>query len=128
MAQPLAWLEATGLPEKAFQTAPVIKKYQALQSDIHQGKIFPIGNEPSGMSWTGFQSIKGNSGYLLVIRENNNAVTGILKTWLPPGKKVKLTALLGSGKSSIIATDHTGSASFKLPEKNSYALYSYKIF
>lgn len=128
MAQPLAWMEATGLPEKAFSTAPVIKKYQTIQSDIHKGKIFPIGNEPSGMSWTGFQSIKSNNtGYLLVIRENNKNATGFLQTWLPPGKKVKLTVVLGSGKSGIIAVNHTGGAFFKLPQKNEYALYSYKI-
>ncbi|HEY4197791.1 MAG TPA: alpha-galactosidase, partial [Mucilaginibacter sp.] len=57
MAQPLAWMEATGLPEKAFNAAPIIKKYVKLQSKLHSGQIFPIGDEPTGTSWTGFQSV-----------------------------------------------------------------------
>ena len=57
-AQPLAWFEATGLPEEAFEIAPVIKKYKEVQFDFHSGSILPIGEEPSGKSWCGFQSLQ----------------------------------------------------------------------
>ncbi len=127
MAQPLAWMEATGLPEKAFTIAPVIQKYRALQSDLHQGKIFPIGEEPSGTSWTGFQSIRGNKGYLLLIRENNNRSSANIATWLGSNRKVVLKPLLGNASSQTISTDTEGKLKVSLPNRNSYALYKYSM-
>ena len=127
MAQPLAWMEATGLPEKGLAIGPVVKKYRELQPDIHAGKIFPVGEEPDGASWTGFQSIKGNTGYLLVIREKNDRATVSLPTWLPEGKKIKLELLLGNGQSQNTVTAAGGAISFTLPASNSYALYRYAL-
>lgn len=127
MAQPLAWMEATGLPEKAFKAAPVIKKYQSIQTAIHAGRVFPIGEEPSGTSWTGFQSAQNNQGYMLAIRELNAQRTGLLQTWLPANRKIKLTAVLGYGKDFVTTTDALGRITFNLAGPNSYALYEYKL-
>ncbi|HCN83578.1 MAG TPA: alpha-galactosidase, partial [Sphingobacteriaceae bacterium] len=127
MAQPLAWMEATGLPEQAFSAAPAIKKYQSIQSRIHAGQIFPIGNEPSGLTWTGFQSINGKKGYILVIREYNQQSTAQLKTWLGSKQKIQLKAIIGAGKDMITTTDSNGSISFRLDKPNSYALYEYQV-
>jgi hypothetical protein len=127
MAQPLAWMEATGLPEKAFETAALIKKYRQLQTDIHRGQIFPIGDEPSGTSWTGFQSVSGNDGYLLIIRELNKTNTGWLKSWLPADKKITLTKLLGDGTNKTVTTNGQGELKCYLPLPNSYVLYHYHI-
>jgi len=127
MAQPLAWFEATGLPEEGYKLAPVLKKYQTLQTDIHSGKIFPIGEEPSGFGWTGFQSLQNNKGYIIVYRELNQRPETALQTWLPAGKKVELKLVLGEGQNfkSKVAAD--GRLTFKLPKPNSYALYQYVI-
>jgi len=127
MAQPLAWMEASGLPKEAFNIAPVIKKYVAMQSKVHAGQIFPIGEEPTGSSWTGFQSVQGDEGYLLVIRERNEEANHALQTWLPAGKKVKMQAQLGQGKSTIAEVDKDGRVTFSLPAANNYALYHYEI-
>lgn len=127
MAQPLAWMEATGLPEKAFAIAPVIKSYQKIQTDLHSGQIFPLGNEPSGTSWTGFQSIKQNEGYLLIIRELNTANNSSIRTWLPVGKKVSLKRVLGQGTDKTITVKANGEVSFSLPKPNTYVLYKYRI-
>ncbi|MXV51290.1 alpha-galactosidase [Pedobacter sp. HMF7647] len=127
MAQPLAWMEATGLPETAFTSANNIKKYRGIQTAIHSGMIFPIGNEPSGTSWTGFQSSIGNKGYLLIIRENNNEKTSWLSTWLPGGRIVTLTSVLGDGKSYVTTTEPSGRLKCQLAVPNSYALYQYEI-
>ena len=129
MAQPLAWMEATGLPEKAFKVSSVIKKYRHFQSDIHAGKIFPIGNEPSGQSWTGFQSIKNDSeGYLLIIRERNALKSSKINTWIPAHRKVQLQLILGQGQDAVKETSENGALQVTLPEKNSYVLYRYKTF
>jgi len=126
--QPLAWFEASHLPDKAFpEVVPVIKKYREIQADFHKGNIFPIGDEPSGMSWTGFQSIREGEGYFLVFRENNNNPAAKLKTWLPSGKMVKCTHLIGKGKDFSAKTGENGAITFALPEKNSYALYHYSF-
>lgn len=127
-AQPLAWFEGTGLPAEAFSTSKLIKTYLQHHTKIHAGQIFPIGNEPDGLQWTGFQSI-GNtqSGYLLVFREATSEARKAVKTWLPPGKKVKCTLIAGAGKSFESLVQAEGSVTFELPSKNSFALYQYSV-
>ncbi len=127
MAQPLAWFEASNLPKEAFNIAPTVKKYRELQQKIHQGQIFPIGEEPNGTTWTGFQSQNGNSGYVLVYREKNKLSKFSLSTLFKPGTKVAFKSILGIGKSFSAIASVKGTISFNLPTPNSYALYSYEI-
>ncbi len=129
MAQPLAWFEASGLPNEAFSTASVIKEYNKLRNSIHAGTILPIGNQPDGYSWTGFQSIiNDKEGYIIVYREQTEQSNGTVKTWLKKGQKIKLTKVLGDGKgqmSTVVKGDQ--SIDFTLPKVNSFALYKYKV-
>lgn len=127
-AQPLAWLEATGLPEEAITVGgPVIRKYREIQHDFHNGNIFPIGDEPSGKSWTGFQSIQNNRGYFLVFREANISPKMAMKTWLPAGTTIQCIPVVGVGKPFTTKVDGNGHVTFKLPKENNYALYTYSI-
>ena len=128
VAQPLAWFEGTGLPAEAIAVgAPVIKKYREIQTDLHHGSIFPIGDEPSGRSWTGFQSVQEGKGYFIVFREANDNRKYEMKTWLKPGTNVRCTAVIGKGKSFSAKVGNEGTVFFELPDKNSYALYEYVI-
>ena len=127
-AQPLAWMEASNLPEEAYITASLLKKYQPLQLRFHQGVILPIGEEPSGRSWTGFQStVSGTQGYLVVYREDNEQARGTIDTWLPEGKKVTFTPVMGSGKKFAAKVGAQGRVSFELNDKNSFTLYQYEV-
>lgn len=127
-AQPLAWFEGTGLPDEAVLAgSAIIKKYREIQSDFHSGSIFPIGQEPSGRSWTGFQSVQEGKGYLLVFREDNNSSKVSMKTWLPEGKKVTCTPVAGQGKAFTANIRPNGEVIFELADKNTYALYRYSI-
>lgn len=126
MAQPLAWMEATNLPEEAFLTGITIRSYRKIQHDLHNGNIFPIGDEPSGTSWSGFESIKANDGYLLVFREDNLKTDILMATSLISGKKVKLNAIIGNGKSFSTVVGKNGTVQFSLPKINSFALYYFK--
>ena len=127
-AQPLAWFEGTGLPAEAIAVgAPVIKKYRQIQTDLHKGSIFPIGDEPSGRSWTGFQSIQDGKGYLIIYREANDDSKCEMKTWLTDGKTIKFTPVAGKGKPFTAKVGKNGAVTFELPEKNSYALYAYSV-
>ncbi|MEZ0607783.1 alpha-galactosidase [Fibrella sp. WM1] len=128
MAQPLAWFEATGLPTEAVQTAGLIKTYRGIQQQLHNGQILPIGEEPTGKGWTGFQSIvTDKEGFLLVFREDNADARQAIRTWLPTGKQVRLEAVAGAGKtvSAVVSPDQQ--LPVTLPTRNSFALYRYKV-
>jgi len=127
--QPLAWFEATGLPERAFRDPDLIRKYRAIQTEFHSGMVFPIGDEPSGRSWTGFQSVGENKGFLLVLRENTPSDEGTVRTCLPPGKKVRLYPVLGQTGSEgrETAVQSGGLITVKLTEIHSFVLYRYEL-
>ena len=90
------------------------------------GIILPVGEEPSGMSWTGFQSMTSDSeGYLLVFREDNDRESCQVRTWLPEGAKVSFTPLAGGGRKFSAKVGEGSSVRFSLPSENSFALYKY---
>ena len=126
-AQPLAWMEASNLPEEAFATGELLKEYRKLMGDFHSGTILPIGDEPSGHNWTGFQSITGpKEGYLLVYREDNPARKVKLHTWLPDGCRVRLTPVTpGRIRKSQKVRD--GSIDISLKDINCYIILKYKV-
>jgi len=126
MAQPLAWFEATGLPEEAFAAAPLIRTYREHQAHIHAGQIFPIGAEPSGTGWTGFQSSRPDGGYLLVFREHNDRPEARLRLWDVAGRTIHCTLIAGQGHDFSAAVDANGEATFALDRPFSFALYAYR--
>ncbi len=126
-AQPLAWMEGTGLPEEAFTLSHTIAKYKTIQHDFHQGVVLPIGDEPSGASWTGFQSIKERSGYLLIFRENNMISKKSIPVYLPAGTKIECINIFHSGKPSIITVTNDGTIPVEIKDKNDFILFKYKV-
>ena len=99
-----------------------------MQHELHSGVILPIGSEPSGSSWTGFQSIVSpTEGFLLVYREATPEAACELPTRLPEGASVSLTAVLGSGTDASLTAGPDGRLPLSLPQPNSFALYRYKI-
>nr|WP_136250036.1 alpha-galactosidase [Ningiella ruwaisensis] len=129
IAQPLAWFEASGLPDKAFAIGETINLYRAIQQDIHAGIILPIGEEPNGTNWTGFQSLNDNKGYLLIMREFNQQASAYINTWLSPGSKVKLNAVLGHKENvdGIQTVAENGDLLVNLPTPHSFTLYRYEV-
>ncbi|MVM36688.1 alpha-galactosidase [Spirosoma sp. HMF3257] len=128
MAQPLAWFEATGLPAEAFQTAKLIQTYRTNQTQIHAGNIFPIGDEPSGKGWTGFQSVvTDKEGFLLIFREDSPEAQNVIKTWLPASKRISLQPMVGVGKAIDIVVTKENRLPITLPTVNSFGLYRYKV-
>lgn len=77
MAQPLAWMELTGLESGQVEDlAPLIEQYSKLGPSLHQGTILPVGEEPSGYAWSGFLSYsETETHYLIVYRENSEQAT-----------------------------------------------------
>ncbi|MBV6646969.1 MAG: alpha-galactosidase [Cyclobacteriaceae bacterium] len=128
MSQPLAWMELSRLPEEAKSVSEVLRTYQKWQNSIHNGVILPIGQEPTGFGWTGFQSIMSKKeGFILVFREQNELSECDIDTWFEKDEKVKFEALLGSGNAFQSVAKEGGKIGFKLPQALSYGLFSYVI-
>ncbi len=124
-AQPLAWFEGSNLYPEAFAVSPVIMRYRELMNDFHSGVILPVGKEPDGMSFTGFQSVKKEGGYLLLFREGTAKKYDLVTTWLPANRTFDFELLLGDGKSFSGSTDCRSELSVSLPGPYTYALYRY---
>ena len=128
MAQPLAWFEGTGLPEEAFEIAPLLAVWREHAGRYHAGTTLPVGDEPDGVSWTGFQSLIGETeGYLLVLRELSPEDSTKLATWFDPGARVRLRRLAGAGADSEGEVDASGRLPVSLPTPFSFCLYSYTV-
>lgn len=125
--QPLAWFEGAGLPEEALSVSKSIAAYRKVQHDFHKGIILPVGDEPSGKSWTGFQSINNDGGYFIFFRENNPEKKHFIKTWLKEGDKIKCTHVLGNGKAISRIAGKDGIIEVELPSINDYVMYKYMI-
>lgn len=69
IGQPLAWMEATALPEEALEIKPLIETWKANRSDMLTGVIHPIGESPTGFGFTGFSSFSAERVYVLLYRE-----------------------------------------------------------
>lgn len=126
-AQPLAWFEGSGLPEEALELGKLIAAYKKVQHDFHAGIILPIGEEPSGRSWTGFQSLNKQEGYFIFFRENNPNNKGIVETWLPEHASVKCTPILGNGKAMTQTIGRRGTLNVELPGTNDFVMYKYEL-
>jgi hypothetical protein len=127
-AQPLAWMEARNLPADAFVTANLIKTYKKHWQAWHNGQIFPIGNEPSGTSWTGFQSstAQQTAGYVLIFREKNEFNTARIKLAnLLPGT-YEFTHLTGQGKRFRQKISIDQEVLFTLSKPLTYGFYHYQ--
>ena len=127
VAQPLAWMELSQLPREAGRLSSLLEKYTSYRHKIHQGTILPVGDEPGGYGWTGFQSlVNDKEGYLLVFREHHPDTEQELKTWLMGDQNYQLTGLLGDLKTMVVRTSEHGKLKFDLPAPFSFALYHYE--
>ncbi|MCF8379840.1 MAG: alpha-galactosidase [Bacteroidales bacterium] len=126
-AQPLAWFEGSNLPEEAFDISSMIKAYKVHMAEFHKGIILPIGDEPSGLGWTGFQSISENEGYFLIYREFNDNTAKFIKIQASPGSKISLQAIAGQANDFETFCNENSEVCFSLAEKWNFAFYKYTI-
>lgn len=125
--QPLAWFEGTGLPQEAFAVRKIIDKYKTFCTDFHSGIILPLGDEPSGESWCGFQSDHGDYGYFIIYREDNDNSSQSIKCNMTPGRKINFEPLLGNGRaiSNVVGSD--GEVEFAIDNKNDFVVLKYHL-
>jgi alpha-galactosidase len=97
-SNPLAWMELSELSAASKQLLKqIIPAYMNHQSAILDGMILPIGKEPDGASWTGFQSIRSDrEGYVLVLRERAAEASASLRLWKLGDAQLRLFSILRS--------------------------------
>ncbi len=75
VSSPLFWMELQHLPEgRRRELKPLLDVWRSIRENFADADIIPIGDEPSGRSFTGFHIKRtGGVSYLLLIREVNDA-------------------------------------------------------
>jgi len=138
MSNPLMWMELSSLSsDSAAILSALIRRYRLYQQDLAGGHVLPIGDEPSGTGWTGFQSvIDASRGYVLVFREFTPNQSSTMQLWnMPPDQPVELLHIFSSNTQHEIdtgdhrkemTTDATGGLTFSLPAPFTFALYRYQ--
>lgn len=97
MGQPLAWMEATGLPDEAFGIRTLIELWKQHRSSMDMGIIQPVGDCPDGYSFPGFVSYAGSRTYVLFFRELTGKKEAVFHLPLANLNGKKFTRLYGTG-------------------------------
>lgn len=93
LASPLLWMEMSYLGEEDSQRLKrIIALYRAHRDALASGDVSPIGEEPDGMSLTGFKVDCGQEGYLLLFRESTRRDTFTLPETLKGAQLELLSA------------------------------------
>ncbi len=128
-ANPLCWMETQHLAERDKKAlAGLIHAYRPHQRALLSGRVFPIGEEPSGRAWTGFQSVTGpGEGYLMVLREITDRRRGEFALHgVPPGARLQLERIAGKLSAAELKVDRRGVARVALPRPASYGFVRYR--
>ncbi len=116
MAQPLAWMEATGLPQEAFAINDLVQVWKKHRSEMQAAVIYPIGDMPDGKSFTGFASYTPDKVYVLLFREYTTENTGDFKLPIKMEQKSLKTFVPLAGHGKISNVQHN-SFSVNMPQK-----------
>jgi alpha-galactosidase len=94
-ASPLGWFETSNLPPGFVeQVAPLVKLWKQHRDAIFAGPIVPIGDEPSGSSWTGFAGER----HVVIFRERHAEP---LRTFALPQHRGEVQILAGRGDAEL---------------------------
>ena len=109
MGAPILFMELKYLSSKARELiARVVTPYREHRERMFDGYVYPIGNEPSGRTWTGFQCVLPDrrEGYITVFRELESRVTErAIRLWCVPDGRVRLTDLMTGTESECSIVD-----------------------
>ncbi|TRX60668.1 alpha-galactosidase [Fulvivirga sp. M361] len=123
-AQPLAWMELSGLSEtNTDKLKSQLTAYKSVKDLFHQCVVVPTGTEPSGFSITGFVGFQSNRPVLLLVyKEQTEGVDFKLDIESPLVKSTSITRVAGSIKMSGVNREQK---SIQLHSNNSF---SYGLF
>lgn len=102
MANPLGWFETSNLSvEYLAAVAPLVATWKRERAAMHGGRLFPIGDAPDGIAWTGFYSAgeRSGQGYVLVFRELNASPKAIFRL---PGSGASTTSSPVEARATVL--------------------------
>ena len=124
-ANPLGWFESSGLQEEVLSVyRNMLNIHKEIRPKIDKGVILPVGDMPTGYSWTGFQCVNENEGYLLIFRENNESDHCRLTLHNISGNSNLEFKYVGGDKNAGYKYE-TGSLNVHLINKKSFILLHY---
>jgi len=125
-ASPLIWMEMSHLSaEDAEKLGGIISVYRQHQANMIRGDVQPIGNQPDGMSFTGFHVDLGyEGGYLILLREwtQDAAFRFDMPQW--KGENVRLEVLKTNAERIRIEAEG-GGVRFEADRARTYAFIRY---
>lgn len=117
LSNPLFWMEIQFLSdentEKLKKAIALFKKYRTVFSE---GDVAPIGEKPSGRSFTGFHIKNGAEEYALVFREVTDKASHV---FMLPSKKTSAVAL--ASNADVTAQIDDGVLKVKFSKQRAYA-------
>ena len=132
VANPLVWMEMSNLTDKQITSLQkLVSVYRDVRKDFFNAEIYPIGEQPDGCSYTGFQIVVDDkTGYLLLFKEYGTIGKHMYCLHNPLPKKPRVT---------LLATNITAKSALKLSideipyvvvwankRERSFALYRYE--
>jgi alpha-galactosidase len=95
IANPLVWMEMSNLTDKQIASLQkLVSVYRDVRKDFFNAEIYPIGEQPDGCSYTGFQIVVDDkTGYLLLFKEYGAIGKHMYCLHNPLPKKPRITLL-----------------------------------
>ncbi|MBR2353083.1 MAG: alpha-galactosidase [Clostridia bacterium] len=122
LSNPLFWMELQFLGEKRRrELAPLLSVWKEHREALAKADIMPIGERPSGRSFTGFYVSSGEDRYLLLFREVTDENCGSFKLPIRAGKAETLAS---NADVTVTVKDGFAVATFSKPR--SYAFIKIK--
>ena len=115
-------------PEARAQVRDLLTLYKQHRRAMYEGYVFPIGNEPDNLSWTGFQNHRpqAGTGYLMIFRERlNRSSDGELQLRFVDGATLNIVNLV-TGKSWPVSVDSDGKVKFSIDEAPGFLFLQYE--
>lgn len=116
LANPLGWFEVSNLPaEFVASAAPLVALWKKHRDVLFTNQTLPIGQEPSGLSFTGFLNHGAGRSYVLVFRERTGHPTWSVE--LPLAFEDYAVSVLAGRGSAVL---RNGTLSVDMPEVMSF--------
>ncbi|MDD5678332.1 MAG: hypothetical protein PHW60_10140 [Kiritimatiellae bacterium] len=126
-SSPLCWCEPSALPAAArADIARVMALHGRLQGDLARSHILPVGEEPTGHSWTGLQASdpeRPGQGWLLVFREATDAGLFEFALWEPAGATIRLECRSHPEPAGLAM--EAAHVRIRIPRPNDFRLFRY---
>lgn len=128
-ANPLCWFEPSALSKEARHSFKrMITLYREISKELFDCDIYPVGDRPSGFSWTGFQAHNSdkNKGYFIIYREYNQGDRYTFKPLFVRSQRLVLRNLME--EDDVLYFEDYGERGIEIhmEKENDFRIYEYQ--